>query len=140
MDSALSRRSWTYTSANTANTGIPYKTDSATLLLRKCGNLWTVEPDLGEKKRYLSLGNGNACGRSNMGQTLEIARQVLGSRTAENAQVKSPSQKMQEEVKKQVVYWQTEFDMDKWQVAGVMFDIAMDLLMVIETDDDDDDE
>ena len=29
--------------------------------------------------------------------------------------------------------------MDKWQVAGVMFDIAMDVLMVIEGDDDEDD-
>ena len=65
---------------------------------------------------------------------------MLGSRTAENALVKSPSQKMQEEVKKHVAYWQMEFDMDKWQVAGVMFDIAMDVLMVIESDDDDEDE
>ena len=47
---------------------------------------------------------------------------------------------MHEEVKRQVVYWQTEFDMDKWSVAGVLFDIAMDLLMVIEADLDEDDE
>ena len=53
--------------------------------------------------------------------------------------MKSPSEKMQEEIKKHVSYWQTEFDMDKWQVAGVMFDIAMDVLMVIEGDDDEDD-
>ena len=65
---------------------------------------------------------------------------MLGCRIAEDAVVKSPPEKMHEEVKRQIVYWQTEFDMDKWQVAGVMFDIAMDLLMVIETDDDDDDE
>lgn len=47
---------------------------------------------------------------------------------------------MHEEVKRQIVYWQTEFDMDKWSVAGVLFDIAMDLLMVIELDLDEDDE
>ena len=48
--------------------------------------------------------------------------------------MKSPPQKMHEEVKRQVVYWQTEFDMDEWSVAGVLFDIAMDLLMIIELD------
>ena len=65
---------------------------------------------------------------------------MLGCRIAEDAVVKSPPQKMHEEVKRQVVYWQTEFDMDKWSVAGVLFDIAMDLLMVIEADLDEDDE
>ena len=54
--------------------------------------------------------------------------------------MKSAAQKMQEEVRKHVVYWQTEFDMGKWSVAGVLFDIAMDILMVIETDDDEEDE
>lgn len=47
---------------------------------------------------------------------------------------------MKAEVQKHVVYWQVEFDMDKWQVAGVLFDIAMDLLMIIEVDVDDDDD
>ena len=56
--------------------------------------------------------------------------------------MKSASQKMHEEVKKHVTYWQTEFDIDKWAVAGVLFDIAMDLLMYIEveTDEEEDEE
>jgi hypothetical protein len=52
----------------------------------------------------------------------------------------SPAEKMKAEVQKHVVYWQVEFDMDKWQVAGVLFDIAMDLLMILEVDVDDDDD
>lgn len=65
---------------------------------------------------------------------------MLGCRITKDAFVKSPPEKMHEEVKRQIVYWQTEFDMDKWSVAGVLFDIAMDLLMVIELDLDEDDE
>ncbi len=64
---------------------------------------------------------------------------MLGGRAKENA-MKSASEKMQEEVQKHVLYWQTEFEMDKWQVAGVLFDIAMNVLMLIEIDDDDDDD
>ena len=56
----------------------------------------------------------------------------------------TPAQKMKTELQKHVNYWQTEFDLDKWQVSGVLFEIAMDALMVIEIedehDDDDDDE
>lgn len=52
----------------------------------------------------------------------------------------SPAEKMKVEVQKHVTYWMTEFDMDKWQVAGVMFDIAMDLLMIVELDYDEDDD
>jgi len=63
---------------------------------------------------------------------------MLGRRTDKDAFVKTPPEKMHEEVKRQVVYWQTEFDMDKWSVAGVLFDIAMDLLMMIELDEEDD--
>lgn len=51
--------------------------------------------------------------------------------------MKSAPEKMHEEVKKHVTYWQTEFDIDKWAVAGVLFDIAMDLLMVIELEEED---
>ena len=47
---------------------------------------------------------------------------------------------MKMEVQKHVNYWMTEFDLDKWQVSGVLFDIAMDRLMVIDVDDDEDDE
>ena len=54
--------------------------------------------------------------------------------------MKSASQKMHEEVKKHVTYWQTEFDIDKWAVAGVLFDIAMDLLMYIEVDTEEEEE
>tara|TARA_R110001592_G_scaffold182683_5_gene426079 strand:- start:10607 stop:10777 length:171 start_codon:yes stop_codon:yes gene_type:complete len=52
----------------------------------------------------------------------------------------SPAEKMKMEVQKHVNYWMTEFDLDKWQVSGVLFDIAMDRLMVIDVDDDEDDE
>ena len=52
----------------------------------------------------------------------------------------TPAEKMKTEVSKHVKYWMTEFDLDKWQVSGVMFYIAMDLLMVIEVDDDEEDE
>lgn len=52
----------------------------------------------------------------------------------------SPAQKMKMEVEKHVAYWMTEFELDKWQVSGVLFDIAMDRLMIIDVDDDEDDE
>ena len=52
----------------------------------------------------------------------------------------SPAQKMKQEVEKHVAYWMTEFELDKWQVSGVLFDIAMDRLMIIDVDDDEDDE
>ena len=52
----------------------------------------------------------------------------------------SPAEKMKIEVQKHVNYWMTEFELDKWQVSGVLFDIAMDRLMIIDVDDDDDDE
>tara|TARA_R100000700_G_C3155869_1_gene133161 strand:+ start:1178 stop:1342 length:165 start_codon:yes stop_codon:yes gene_type:complete len=51
----------------------------------------------------------------------------------------SAAEKMKAEVHKHSIYWMTEFELDKWQVAGVLFDIAMDLLMVIEIDDEEDD-
>ena len=54
--------------------------------------------------------------------------------------MKSASEKMQEEVKKHVMYWQTEFDIDKWAVAGVLFDIAMDMLMVVDADEEEEEE
>ena len=52
----------------------------------------------------------------------------------------SAAEKMRIEVQKHSIYWMTEFELDKWQVAGVLFDIAMDLLMVIEIDDSDEEE
>ena len=52
----------------------------------------------------------------------------------------SPAQKMKMEVEKHVAYWMTEVDLDKWQVSGVLFDIAMDRLMIIDVDDDEEDE
>jgi len=48
------------------------------------------------------------------------------------------AQKMRAEIQKHTKYWVTEFELDKWQAAGVLFDIAMDLLMVIEVEDDED--
>tara|TARA_Y100001938_G_scaffold143445_1_gene216207 strand:+ start:954 stop:1154 length:201 start_codon:yes stop_codon:yes gene_type:complete len=65
---------------------------------------------------------------------------MLGCRIDKDVAMLSPAEKMKAEVQKHVIYWMTEFDMDKWQVAGVLFDIAMDLLMIIELDDEDDDE
>ena len=65
---------------------------------------------------------------------------MLGSRITEDAIMLTPAEKMKTEVQKHVVYWMTEFDMDKWQVAGVMFDIAMDLLMILEVEIDEDDD
>ena len=65
---------------------------------------------------------------------------MLGCRTHKDVVMLSPAEKMKVEVQNHVVYWMTEFDMDKWQVAGVMFDIAMDLLMIIEVEIDDDDD
>jgi hypothetical protein len=65
---------------------------------------------------------------------------MLGCGISEDATMLSPAEKMKAEVQKHVIYWMTEFDMDKWQVAGVMFDIAMDLLMIIEVEYDDEDE
>jgi len=50
----------------------------------------------------------------------------------------SAAEKMKAEVQKHSIYWMTEFELDKWQVAGVLFDIAMDLLMVIEVEEEDD--
>ena len=52
----------------------------------------------------------------------------------------TPAQKMKTELQKHVNYWQTEFDLDKWQVSGVLFEIAMDTLMIIPVDDDDDED
>ncbi len=54
--------------------------------------------------------------------------------------MKSASEKMQEELKKHVMYWQTEFDIDKWAVAGVLFDIAMDMLMVVDADEEEEED
>lgn len=54
--------------------------------------------------------------------------------------MKSASQKMQEDVKKHVIYWQTEFEVDKWAVAGVLIDIAMDMLMVVDADEEEEDD
>lgn len=65
---------------------------------------------------------------------------MLGRRIDKDVKMLSPAEKMKAEVQKHVVYWQVEFDMDKWQVAGVLFDIAMDLLMILEVDVDDDDD
>ena len=89
---------------------------------------------MGQEKGHLHVGVGHADSRLHMGQAIQAQWPMLGSGTSEDAVVKSPPQKMHEEVKRQVVYWQTEFDMDKWSVAGVLFDIAMDLLMIIELD------
>ena len=52
----------------------------------------------------------------------------------------TPAEKMKAELQKHARYWMTEFDLDKWQVAGVLFDIAMDQLMIIEIDDDEEDD
>ena len=52
----------------------------------------------------------------------------------------TPAEKMKTEVAKHTRYWMTEFDLDKWQVSGVLFDIAMDLLMIIEVDVDEEDD
>ncbi len=65
---------------------------------------------------------------------------MLGRRTDKDAIMLSPAEKMKIEVQKHVTYWMTEFDMDKWQVAGVLFDIAMDLLMIIELEYNEDDD
>tara|TARA_R110002012_G_scaffold158753_4_gene320293 strand:+ start:134 stop:346 length:213 start_codon:yes stop_codon:yes gene_type:complete len=69
---------------------------------------------------------------------------MLGSRISKDVAMITPAQKMKTELQKHVSYWQTEFDLDKWQVSGVLFEIAMDALMVIEVednhDDDDDDD
>ncbi len=52
----------------------------------------------------------------------------------------SPAQKMKMEVEKHVAYWMTEFELDKWQVSGVLFDIAMDRLMIIDAHDDEEED
>ena len=65
---------------------------------------------------------------------------MLGSRISEDVAVITPAQKMKTELQKHVNYWQTEFDLDKWQVSGVLFEIAMDALMVIEIEDEHDDD
>lgn len=50
----------------------------------------------------------------------------------------TPAAKMKQEVEKHIRYWQTEFELDKWQVSGVLFELAMDVLMIVEVDDDED--
>ena len=109
--------------------------DQPAVLVCKCWHLWPVAPRVHEAKRLQPVGFSYAGCGLHLGKTIPPERAVLGRGSQENA-VKSPPQKMQEEVRRQVVYWQTEFDMDKWSVAGVLFDIAMDLLMVIEVEDE----
>jgi hypothetical protein len=52
----------------------------------------------------------------------------------------TPAAKMKQEVEKHIRYWQTEFELDKWQVAGVLAELTMDVLMIVEIDDDDEDD
>ncbi len=56
----------------------------------------------------------------------------------------TPAEKFKEEVAKLVRYWAIEFDMEHFTMAGVMMDVAVDILyrdsLVTVDDEDEDDE
>ena len=57
----------------------------------------------------------------------------------------SPAEKFNEELGKMVVYWRTEFDLDKFSITGALLDTAVDVLFGTldppgDTDDDEEDD
>lgn len=57
----------------------------------------------------------------------------------------TPAEKFKEEAAKMVRYWAIEFELEHWTMAGVMMDVAMDILyrdatVTVDEDEDDEDE
>jgi len=52
----------------------------------------------------------------------------------------TPAEKFKEELTKLVKYWEVEFDMEHWTIAGVMFDLAVDVLFGSHTLSEEDEE
>lgn len=55
----------------------------------------------------------------------------------------TPAEKFKEEAAKMVRYWAIEFELEHWTMAGVMMDVAMDILYreaTVTVDDDEDED
>lgn len=57
----------------------------------------------------------------------------------------TPAEKFKQEATKMVRYWAIEFELEHWTMAGVMMDVAMDILyreatVTVDEDEDEDED
>lgn len=104
-------------------------------------DVWTPETGLHEPEGHEQLGIGDGDNRGEDGDSFAIKCEGMGGRVEDNEMLNA-AQHLKQTLERQVENYAIEFDMNKWVVAGVLQEMAIDYLFKDDEfpKDEDDDE
>ena len=149
MDPVCADDPWAHASPSLADESQAVVEMHVALLEHERRDMWSAEARLHEAEGHEPLERWYGNCRSSLGQAVEDFGEVLDSRTEGDATVRTPLEKMKEQLTRVIDCWQVEFDMDNYSIIGVIEDIKHGLIwggtpldadqqIDIEEDEDDD--
>jgi len=111
------------------------------LVVYECWDVWTPETGLHDPEGHEQLGDGHGDYRSEDGDSFAVKCEGMGGRVEDNEMLNA-AQHLKQTLERQVENYAIEFDMNKWVVAGVLQEMAIDYLFKDDEfpKDEDDDE
>jgi hypothetical protein len=90
-------------------------------------DMWTPETGLHDPEGYEQLGDGHGDHRSEDGDGFKVECEGVGGGT-EDHEMLTPAQHLKHKLEQFVNNYALEFNMNKWTVAGVLQEVAIDIL------------
>ena len=128
MDPICINDPWAHTQAGVTDQGQAFVEMHVALLEHECRDMWSAEASLHGAERHEPLERWYGDCRDSLGQAVENFGKVLGGGTQGDAKMRTPLEKMKEQLTRVIDCWQVEFDIDNYSIIGVVEDIKHGLI------------